>query len=258
MFEGICFLTKKEGQSWFEHRSIAYYTEESIQLTGHESDPDAALEDIAVITCLILQEGDEWRFVHKSVQEYHSACFIKQQPDEIARRFYENIRKSLLSTWIKWEEVLLFLRQIDKYRCMKWLAIPGTCALLDLNQRVIPKSINVTTHTIENLFQGLGRQQKESGSTSWQITLHSSAGSCLAFCSLLGLDIFKDLHTLDIKDAKESTITSMQSIRIWDWSSLVPFCKEWAKEKIKKVHLELIAAAEYVRRVEARNKIFDL
>lgn len=82
--------------------------------------------DIVEITCLILKEGDDMRFIHKSVQEHHAAQWIKGRSDDLAEKFYTAMHQR----WEQWSQELRFLAIIDKYRFAKWFFVPAASALL--------------------------------------------------------------------------------------------------------------------------------
>jgi hypothetical protein len=79
------------------------------------------LADIIEISCMIVTDGDEARFIHKSVQEYHAALFIKRRPDESAAKFYDAMHTRSTT----WSQELRFLESIDQYRFLKLFHIPS-------------------------------------------------------------------------------------------------------------------------------------
>jgi hypothetical protein len=93
-----------------------------MEITNIRDDPDCYLNDIREITCLLIYEGNEYRYIHKSVQEYYAASFVENRPDTNAINFY----KACLdyNIYRNWEEELLFLSEIDKYRYCKFYLIP--------------------------------------------------------------------------------------------------------------------------------------
>jgi len=86
---------------------------------GHP--PDIAVDDIRRITCLILKDGaDEYRFLHKSVQEFHAACFVRDQPEGLSGDFYTAMQEK----WADWQQELQFLEIIHKERYDRFFAVP--------------------------------------------------------------------------------------------------------------------------------------
>jgi hypothetical protein len=67
------------------------------------------------------KEGFQFQFIHKSVAEFHAACFILRASDEIAASFYS---KLVGGKWQKWRQELVFLSQIDRYRYLRHFYVP--------------------------------------------------------------------------------------------------------------------------------------
>ena len=127
-FNAICYLTRKADRGQLTISMLTEATKRALARLGLTyATPDDVIGDIVEITCLIEREGTDVRFLHKSIQEYHSACFIKEQPDDAAVDFYEAMTSGL---WRFWRQELRFLEQIDSYRYYKHFALPQTKAFL--------------------------------------------------------------------------------------------------------------------------------
>jgi hypothetical protein len=92
-------------------------------------DPLDFVRDIVQITALISEDGDEYSFIHKSVQEFHAAMWVKEQPDAFVERFYEG----MLRCWEDWQEELAFLKELDGYRFEKYFGIQYRQQLLGVD-----------------------------------------------------------------------------------------------------------------------------
>ena len=85
---------------------------------------DKCFSDITKITCLLVKDGIEYQFLHKSIQEYFSARFIRRLPEEKAQEFFRKILES--PTRIEeFRRQLYFLYEIDSYRAYKYFALPS-------------------------------------------------------------------------------------------------------------------------------------
>lgn len=120
LFDAICYLDRKKAPGRLTVQDLQGSAEEACTLLNVSADVTNVVADIIEITCLILEEGGECRFVHKSVQEFHAASFVSDQTDEGARQFY----RGMLQRWREWRAELFFLSQIDQYRFQKWFLIP--------------------------------------------------------------------------------------------------------------------------------------
>jgi len=277
IFEGICFLTRKERQGAYVLRDFTRYAKESARLNGYKCEPDNVIEDIIKITCLILEEGEECKFIHKSVQEYHASCFIKGQPDDSVKRFYDHV----LRIWSNWEQELDFLSMIDKYRFLRWFLITDMCQILDLEATYIPTKWKPEIAQMKKLFVRWRFEiEVKTGklfSFSWGIRsggsytsqkktakgLFSNTPFSFDYASLIKAiqqkqttlvkkikkvrpsGFNKDCHQIIVKDLFNSGLMNKE-------------LKAWAGELLKEVHSDLLCAKKYVEDVEARKEVFEL
>jgi hypothetical protein len=119
-FNCFCFLARRDGLSILNRKAVAKLSSQAVLACNFQAEPEDVVHDIVTITCLMLHEGDEYRFVHKSVQEFHAACFVESQPDSLAREFYFGMQRK----WMDWQQELMFLETIDDYRYSRDFAIP--------------------------------------------------------------------------------------------------------------------------------------
>ncbi|GFO68684.1 hypothetical protein GMLC_22630 [Geomonas limicola] len=136
IFEALCFLSKDNGQT-FKASTLYECAARAISICKLDADPQKYVQDINRITCLIVYEGKVFRFLHKSIQEYFAASFIKYKPDSVSVKFYD---KMDLDSH-KWHQELLYLEEIDKYRFSKYLLLPACRKYLNPPKKTIPKKI---------------------------------------------------------------------------------------------------------------------
>lgn len=96
-FCALCFKSLFDNRLDFTHHSLIEYTNQSLKMIGKDS---RIAEDMAYdfidITCLIQKDGyDRYVFLHKSIQEYHAAEFVKALHTEKKKTFMAVILKSL-------------------------------------------------------------------------------------------------------------------------------------------------------------------
>jgi regulator of PEP synthase PpsR (kinase-PPPase family) len=138
IFEALCFLLKDKGQS-YKLTALYGVAEKAINLTRITADPQHFISDINKITCLLLYEGKEYRFLHKSIQEYFAASFIKYKPEKIASIFYNG----LIDDGSNRDQEILFLEDIDRYRFYKYYFLPLSNKILHIHNKVIPRKIKL-------------------------------------------------------------------------------------------------------------------
>lgn len=128
VFVTTCFLSRKLGTSNLKLDEMYDIAKQGMETNRIEADPELVLDDIKSITCLLLEEGGEFRFIHKSVQEYHASCFVERLNEESAKLFYS----AMLGKYSAWEQELRFLEVIDRYRCLKFFIIPKMRSVLEM------------------------------------------------------------------------------------------------------------------------------
>ena len=262
VFEGICFLTRKKMEGPLSRRDVVEFARESARLTAYDCKPDNVVDDIMKVTCLILQEGEECRFIHKSVEEYHSARFIKHQPDVIAQQFYRHAveLKDSIHLGGNWEQELRFLFMIDKYRFLKWFLVPAVFEMLGTRaERWIIES-NVAPEVITEVFAGLALRLEVPDNLTWFISGGTRAAwNLVLFPFLLGESLFAGLPDLSYGNVRarfpESKCESIDVVAIP--SLLDCALTKWAQQKLKRMYVELAKARKYVEDVEARESVFQ-
>ena len=121
MFDAVCFLCRKQQLTTIEHGALYQICDRAKSLAQVACDPQKFMDDIKQITCLLLEEGGKYHFVHKSVSEYHAASYIQHSTDEGAGRFYRHV---LNGKYRNWQQEVEFLQKIDRYRFSKRFLIP--------------------------------------------------------------------------------------------------------------------------------------
>lgn len=137
VFEALCFLVSNRKRGALNHTTMITITQEAFKAVRISEDPEHFLSDIIKITCLIVKDGEEYRFIHKSVQEYYAACFIKTKPDLIAKRIYNHMFSEITASW---HHELEFLSEIDTYRFHKFGLLPAICKYLKITPNDLSKT----------------------------------------------------------------------------------------------------------------------
>jgi hypothetical protein len=124
-FCALCFKSLYDNRQDFTEHSILEYTKQSLSLCGlDECKPEDMAYDFIDITCLIQKDGyDRYVFLHKSIQEYHAAEYVKSLSLDKKSLFMSAILKS-----IKYESKLSatarYLYEIDKENAFNLLCKP--------------------------------------------------------------------------------------------------------------------------------------
>ena len=122
VFDAFCFESVKTNKSQLSKDEVDELSSRAIKIAKLNDEPSKFIGDIIRITCLLLRDGDEYRFIHNSVQEYYAATFVKSRPDGTAKSFYDLCIATV--RYDSWRNVLTFLSEIDKYCYTKYFLLP--------------------------------------------------------------------------------------------------------------------------------------
>ncbi|RJO61893.1 MAG: NACHT domain-containing protein [Dehalococcoidia bacterium] len=122
IFDAFCFITSAKKLRSFKEKDAYIDISQSMKIVDIQDDAENYLKDVKQVTCLLLEEGHEFRFIHNSVQEYYSASFIKDLPESKASEFY----KACVDTkhFYAWREQLKHLQSIDRFRYCQYYMLP--------------------------------------------------------------------------------------------------------------------------------------
>lgn len=136
VFESFCFNSKKFGGRPLNREDVYKASEESLNERKIQDNPEAFVDDIVKVTCLVVKDGEEFRFIHKSVQEYYTAAYIHQRPESVSAILYQKLfnRKFL---W-EFQQEIRFLKEIDTYKYQKYGIIPFLREVLNLSSTRLP------------------------------------------------------------------------------------------------------------------------
>jgi hypothetical protein len=122
LFDAFCFQSRKYDTTLFDYQQVYCSVEKAMSSLDIKEDIDAYIKDIKSITCLLLEESGQYRFIHRTIQDYYAASFLKNLPEPSATKFYQTCLDE--STIVPWRQQLHFLADIDKYRYAKYYLIP--------------------------------------------------------------------------------------------------------------------------------------
>ncbi|EBO1172278.1 NACHT domain-containing protein, partial [Salmonella enterica] len=123
----LCFYSIYTNNHEFTEQSLNEYTEKSMKLKGRfgECKAESLAQDFINVTCLIQREGfNKYIFIHKSIQEYHAAEFIKNISSDQKNKFYSFLVEDIKKNELRFSNVIVFLKEIDVIDCAKFLIIP--------------------------------------------------------------------------------------------------------------------------------------
>jgi hypothetical protein len=262
-FENFCYLTKKYKNHIIDHEEIIKVTSSAIEQSNIEVDPHDLIKDIYDVTCLIINDGDEWRFIHKSIQEFFSASYVKNTPEIKAQKIYTRLSATFSR---EWEAELKFLSEIDTYRYAKYFFIPCFKKLVENPSNIDTISAKVTPQIMRNILgcykTELGLFREDGFQFGLEIIEHLA--SPLHLFSIDGVEVM-----MDIMDAKYSSLTTEEKSQfpIKFEININTIMANADERKIAQRHVSRIITELYeqgltyermIRRIESENVDYDL
>lgn len=87
----FCFLSYFNQEYEFSEAKILSYLERTIiKLEIPEVCPKDYFQDLKNVVCLIIKDGEEYRFAHRSFQTYFAACYTSELSDESQANLFED------------------------------------------------------------------------------------------------------------------------------------------------------------------------
>ncbi|ELV8724935.1 NACHT domain-containing protein, partial [Vibrio harveyi] len=121
LFCAFCFYSMIDDKTSLSRQEALKATKKSIEFLGiHPSSEFRFLSDCIKNTCLLIEEGFTYHFIHKSIREYHSAKFISTSPSVLKKKFYSIAKQNIH----KYKVELDFLSVIDEHCYEKHLLLP--------------------------------------------------------------------------------------------------------------------------------------
>lgn len=121
LFEAVAFASRTVKWTAFSKSQYEELVEQAAKATRVVVNENDYIDDIKKITGLVVEDGRTYQFIHKTIQEYYAAAYIKRRCDEEAQPWY-----ALLASgkWSQWQRECEFLRDIDSYRYFKFFLLP--------------------------------------------------------------------------------------------------------------------------------------
>jgi hypothetical protein len=129
LFEAFCFYCLQSDSKTLSYQAAVKKVEDASKLCDISPYSEKAfLDDCVKNTCLLLREGFDYQFIHKSVMEYHAASYIASATTELKSKFYE---AAVLKSHLYIEE-LHYLSYIDQDYYERNYLIPVAKNVLDM------------------------------------------------------------------------------------------------------------------------------
>jgi hypothetical protein len=124
IFEAMCFRVGTDylGRNLLRQDELHSCATQAIRERGLTFDAEKFVDDVVRITCLVLRDGEDCRFIHKSVREYYSATHIGRWPDHLVEGMYARF-DSDPKGWRNFRSELRYLSEVDEYRYQRFFVL---------------------------------------------------------------------------------------------------------------------------------------
>ncbi|WP_429193307.1 NACHT domain-containing protein [Aeromonas salmonicida] len=122
LFCAFCFYCTIEDKASLSRQEALAISKRAIQFTRVAPSSDFSfLNDCIKNTCLLLEEGFRYHYIHKSIREYHASRFISSSPIELKEKFYTIAKENPY----RYKVELDFLKVIDEHYFQKYFLLPS-------------------------------------------------------------------------------------------------------------------------------------
>lgn len=120
VFSAFCVQSYDKRQFSFTHSQALQYFDQASNISGIEFDSEGVLQDSMQAVCLMVEDGLEVGFAHRSFQEFFVAKFISSSPSNIKRKLIEKFARSGGG-----DAVLQLLFEMDPYAVEEHYLLPS-------------------------------------------------------------------------------------------------------------------------------------
>lgn len=167
VFSHICFKSYFKSQYEFSELELREYILKGKQkFLNLQFSVDDYLEDLVLSVCMLVKEGLNYRFSHRSFQEYFAAVYTCKLTDDI--------QYSVLTRWVKKEANILIwgdayfkmLFDMQQEKINKIFLVPEL--------KIIKKMYDEEGYSLkflQNLFEGISIHKNENGNISFAVSI---------------------------------------------------------------------------------------
>ncbi len=152
LFNCLCFISLRSGFNSFNKDKLIEFIGVSLKHVGEDRAlADKVASELVSITNLIIEDGfNDYRYVHKSIQEFFAASFVQSLNHEKKMAFY---KKSFLDHgfFTLFHSTLYFLEELDFYDYHEYGFIPSVCDMFSISREESVGDLEIPK-VIVNLF----------------------------------------------------------------------------------------------------------
>lgn len=152
LFEYLCFISQRRTQHTFSRDSLVDFVADSLSYMNEDRAlADRVTNELASITNLIIEDGfNEYRFIHKSIQEFFSAAFLCTLNADKKSSFYARARSDY-EFYAVFSNTIFFLEEIDYYDYIEHYLVPAIEDVLEVETTTLTSPV-VIPENLKNDF----------------------------------------------------------------------------------------------------------
>jgi hypothetical protein len=136
VFDFLCFLVRFSGNAIeFDRERLELVVSDALIRSKITAEPSAYVDDVCLITSLIIRDGAYFSFIHRTVVEYFTASYLGHC-DESVQDFYKLCTEDS-GVREKFARELGFLAEIDRIRYLNFYFVGSVDRFIDQQDRFI-------------------------------------------------------------------------------------------------------------------------
>jgi hypothetical protein len=155
LFRAFSYVSKELiGKVSLTHNQFESTLAAALKITDLKCTSEGFRTDITETICLMVKDGVDTTFTHKSIQEYYTASFIHRIEDgEISKQVFQSLEDENIYSWIN---ELRFLEDFQNLYYEKTIGIPHAVALTERLYLSGKKKPTISRSTAQKLFSDMG------------------------------------------------------------------------------------------------------
>lgn len=123
VFSYFCFISYNKGKIAFSRDDLYTFLKQSSETSKITFDIKNYIDDLVHSLCVLYKDGLEYKFTHRSFQEYFTAVFLKELPDDLMKKIsIQMINQDLYSIFT--DSVFNMLYDMSKERFEQNILLP--------------------------------------------------------------------------------------------------------------------------------------
>lgn len=126
LFSAFSILTFEDRAFRFSKTIAVKYIRKSIEITGvNKIAPEDFLNDARQAVCLLVEDGLELAFIHRSFQEYFAARFIVEADEQLQKKLIQRLTQSGRNVFFEVDKVVSLVHEMSPIPIERYFLIPG-------------------------------------------------------------------------------------------------------------------------------------